>query len=75
MNDRHILRQKICTNMIVKIIQNVCKGYGVSFSVSTQKGGYIRANGDVVHEDSVALKLIGVPEDSELEIAKDLCCF
>lgn len=75
MNDKDSYKQLIDTEVIIKIIRNVCKGYRVSFSTCMQQGGYISNDGVYVQENSIALKIIGPSEKDIHEIAADLCCF
>ncbi len=75
MCDKDRYTQLLDTDVIIRIIRNVCKGYQVSFSSHVQQGGYIDNDGAYVQENSIVLKLIGPSEDAIHEIAADLCCF
>ena len=75
LNDSETYEQRFITDKYLSILKNVCKNYGVAFSVSTINGGYFHENGTYVEENSLVLTLLDTPSETISEIAKDLCVF
>lgn len=75
LNDMDTKRQKFDDAVYERIILNVCRGYKVSYSISSVKGGYIHEDGTVEKENSVKLLILGIDDTTAEEIAKDLCVF
>ena len=75
MNDCLSHKQEIDEEKIIRLTNNCCKNYGLSFSSVIQSGGYIHENGNYVMEKSLNLVLIDADEFAVNELAKDICCF
>lgn len=75
LNDADTGAQKFSTEKYLSILKNVCRNYEVAFSVHTINGGYFHEDGRYTEENTLSLMLMGVPEKTVLEIAKDLCAF
>ena len=75
LNDSVTGEQKFDTEKYVGILKNVCRIYKVAFSVQQINGGYFHEDGRYTEENSLVLTLMGVPEDTVYEIARDLCTF
>ena len=75
LNDSETGIQKFDTEKYLFILKNVCKSYRVAFSVQTINGGYFHEDGRYTEETTLTLTLMNVPEDTVMEIAKDLCVF
>ena len=75
LNDSETYEQRFITDKYLSILKNVCKNYGVAFSVSTINGGYFHENGTYVEENSLVRTLLDTPSETISEIAKDLCVF
>ena len=75
LNDKETGVQKFDTEKYLSILRNTCRSYRVAFSVQLINGGYFHEDGRYVEENTLMLRLIGVPEETITEIAKDLCVF
>ncbi len=75
LNDALTGVQKFSTEKYLSILKNVCRSYGVAFSVHQINGGYCHEDGRYTEENTLALMLLGVDESVVLEIARDLCAF
>lgn len=75
LNDAVTHEQKFDTDTYISILKNVCKSYHAAFSMQVINGGYFHEDGSYVDENSLALTLLGIPDKTVEEIAKDLCAF
>ncbi|MBQ9911522.1 MAG: hypothetical protein IJM49_00670 [Firmicutes bacterium] len=75
LNDSETHEQKFDTEKYISILKNVCKNYGVAFSLNTLSGGYIHDDGTYVEETTLVITLIGAEGNTVEEIATDLCVF
>ena len=75
LNDRKTGKQEFNTENYLTVLKNTCRGYKVSFSVQVSNGGYITEDGQYVEENTLMLRLIGVPEYTVMEIAKDMSVY
>ena len=75
LNDAETGVQKFDTEKYVSILKNVCYNFHVAFSVHRIDGGYFHENGTYVEEKTLALLLMNTPEETVMEIARDLCAF
>ena len=75
LNDAETGVQKFGTEKYVSILKNVCRSYQVAFSVHQIHGGYFHEDGRYTEENTLSLMLLGVPQETVVEIAKDLCAF
>ncbi len=75
LNDAETGEQKFTTEKYLSILKNVCRGYRVAFSLHTIHGGYFHEDGRYTEENTLSLLLLGVPDETVTEIAKDLCAF
>ena len=75
LNDSETGAQKFDTEVYLSVLKNVCRNYGVAFSVHLINGGYFHEDGRYVEELTLSLMLMGTPETTVMEIAKDLCAF
>ena len=75
LNDGDTKVQRFEDAKYLSILKNTCRSYGVAFSVQIINGGYFHENGEYTEENTLMLGLMGVPEQTVTEIAKDLCAF
>lgn len=75
LNDAETGVQKFDTEKYVSILKNVCRSYQVAFSMHRLGGGYFHEDGRYTEENTLALMLMDVPQQTVTEIAKDLCAF
>ena len=75
LNDAVTHTQIFDTEKYLSILKNVCRSYGVAFSVHTVVGGYFHEDGSYVEETTLTLTLMDLPGYTAQEIAKDLCVF
>jgi len=75
LNDAETGVQKFNTEKYVSILKNVCRSYRVAFSMHRLGGGYFHEDGRYTEENTLALMLLNVPQETVTEIAKDLCAF
>ncbi|MBQ6264254.1 MAG: hypothetical protein IJK60_02265 [Clostridia bacterium] len=75
LNDSETMTQIFETEKYINILKGVCRSYRVAFSFSVEQGGYIHEDGAYTQETSLVLSLLGAPEKTVNEIAKDLCAF
>ena len=75
LNDRETGVQKTDTEKYLLVLKDTCRHYKVSFSFQLIHGGFFHIDGKYVEENTLMLTLIDVPEDTIMEIAKDLCVF
>ncbi len=75
LNDAETGVQVFDTEKYLSILKNVCRNYQVAFSVHCINGGYIHEDGRYTEENTLSLMLLQVPEETVMEIAKDLCAF
>ena len=75
LNDADTRDQKFTTEKYISILKNVCRSYQVAFSVHQIHGGYFHEDGRYTEENTLSLMLLGVPQETVVEIAKDLCAF
>lgn len=75
LNDADTGVQKFGTEKYVSILKNVCRSYRVAFSMHRLGGGYFHEDGRYTEENTLALMLLNVPQETVTEIAKDLCAF
>ena len=75
LNDGDTKEQRFDTDRYASVLKRVCVQYGVPFSFSIMKGGYIHDDGEYTEENTIALTFIDVPQKIVDEIAEDLCVF
>ncbi len=75
LNDAETGVQKFDTEKYLSILKKVCHSFKVAFSVHRIEGGYFHENGTYVEETTLALLLMDTPQETIMEIAKDLCAF
>ena len=75
LNDAETGVQKFSIEKYVSVLKNVCRSYQVAFSVYNISGGYFHEDGRYTEENTLTLMLLGVPQETVIEIAKDLCAF
>ncbi len=75
LNDSKTHEQKFDTEKYISILKNVCRSYGVAFSLNTVSGGYIHDDGTYVEENTLVITLIGAEGKTVEDIATDLCVF
>ena len=75
LNDSETGVQKYDTEKYLSLLKKVCQNFHVAFSVHRIEGGYFHENGNYVEETTLALLLMDTPEETVLQIAKDLCAF
>ena len=75
LNDSETGVQKHVSEKYLSVLKNVCRSYGVAFSVQMIHGGYFHEDGRYTEENTLMLSLLNVPEQTVTEIAKDLCAF
>ena len=75
LNDSETGKQKFGTEKYLSVLRSVCHSYKVAFSCQVIGGGYFHEDGRYTEENTLMLKPLGVPEETVMEIAKDLCAF
>ncbi len=75
LNDSETGDQKFITEKYLSMLKNVCRSYGVAFSVQIINGGYFHDDGRYTEENTLSLMLMGVEREKVTEIARDLCAF
>ena len=75
LNDADTGEQKFRTEKYISILKGVCQSYHVAFSMHLISGGYFHEDGRYTEENTLSLMLLGVPQETVIEIAKDLCAF
>ena len=75
LNDAETGVQRFETEKYVSILKKVCRSYQVAFSMHRLGGGYFHEDGRYTEENTLALMLMDVPQETVTEIAKDLCAF
>lgn len=75
LNDSETGVQKYDTEKYLSLLKKVCHNFHVAFSVHRIEGGYFHENGTYVEETTLALLLMDTPEETVMNIAKDLCAF
>ncbi len=75
LNDKETGVQRFETDKYLSILKHVCQSYKVAFSVHLINGGYFHEDGRYTEENTLQLSLMNVPEDTCMEIAKDICAF
>lgn len=74
-NDAETKRQEFTSERIGKLLENVCRGYRVGFSISDLRGGYFHEDRYFVTENSACITLIGAEDALAEAVAKDLSAF
>lgn len=72
MNDKEKLKQLCPTDEFIKIVSSICKDYRIAFSMATQTGGYMMANGTFVVENSLVLSIAGLNQNEIGQLAEEL---
>ena len=75
LNDADTGMQKHDTGKYVSLLRKVCQSYHVAFSFHLTNGGYFHDDGRYTEENTLVLMLMNTPEETVVEIAKDLCAF
>ncbi len=75
LNDAVTHEQKFDTDTYISILRNVCKSYRAAFSIQLINGGYFHEDGSYTDENTLAITLLDIPEETVTEIAKDVCAF
>lgn len=75
LNDSVTHVQKFSTEKYISLLKNICKSYGLAFTMNRISGGYFHDDGTYVEENSLALILLDVEESIVEDVAKDLCAF
>lgn len=75
LNDSETGAQKFDTEVYLSVLKNVCRNYGVAFSVHRINGGYFHEDGRYTEENTLVLTLMDVSKEVVTDIAKDLCAF
>ena len=75
LNDGMTGVQKFDSNMYISTLKYVCRSYKIGFSFQEISGGYFHEDGSYTEENALMLRLINVPEQTIIEIAKDICVF
>ncbi|MBR2577734.1 MAG: DUF3574 domain-containing protein [Erysipelotrichaceae bacterium] len=75
LNDGDTKKQKYDIERYRNVLKDVCKAYHCAFSLYLADGGYFHDDGTFVEEKTLVVMLLGTPEETVKEIAKDLCAF
>ena len=75
LNDSETGVQKYDSKKYISILKRTCRHYKLAFAVQTVSGGYFHEDGRYTEENALMLRLINVPEQTIIEIAKDICMF
>ena len=75
LNDADSGEQKLGTERYESALKNVCRHYGVAFSVHRINGGYYHEDGRYTEENTLELMLMNVSAETVEDIARDLCAF
>ena len=75
LNDGDTGVQKFDTEKYLSVLKKVCHNFQVAFSVHRIEGGYFHEDGTYVEETTLALMLMNTPEETVIDIARDLCAF
>jgi hypothetical protein len=75
LRDKDSHEQIFDTGKYKDILKNVCRNYQTPFSLQVIEGGYFHEDGTWVDENTLLITLIGTPEETALEIARDVCMF
>ena len=75
LKDADTNEQKFKIERYQSVLRDVCRSYGVAFSVQVVGGGYFYKNGCYTDENTLQLQMTDISEETVTEIAKDLCAF
>jgi hypothetical protein len=75
LNDSETGVQRFPSEKYLSILKHACKSYKVAFSVQEINGGYFHENGRYTEESTLVPSPMDVPEQTVMELAKDLCAF
>ena len=75
LSDKDSREQRYETERYKTAMKNVCRNYHTSFSLQVIEGGYYHDDGTWVDENTLLITLIGTPQKTVYEIAKDVCSF
>ena len=75
LNDSETGVQKFETEKYLSVLERLCKSYQVAFSVQQINGGYFHEDGRYTENNTLKLTLMDTPDETVMEIAKDLCVF
>ena len=73
LNDSETGVQKYDSEKYISILKKVCKHHKLAFTIQTINGGYFHEDGRYTEENTLMLKLVGVPEETVMELAKEFC--
>ena len=75
LHDKDSREQRYETDRYKAVLKNVCRNYHTPFSLQVIEGGYFHDDGTWVDENTLLITLIGTPQKTVYEIAKDVCSF
>ncbi len=75
LNDAETHEQKFETEKYIRLVKDICREYHVAVSVSKMSGSYFHEDGTYVEEETLVLMIMGVPDETIREIARDVCVF
>ena len=75
LRDKDSREQRYETERYKTALKNVCRNYHTPFSLQVIEGGYFHDDGTWVDENTLLITLIGTPQKTVYEIAKDVCSF
>ena len=73
LNDSETGVQKYDSKKYISILKKTCRHYKLAFAVQTVSGGYFHEDGRYTEENTLMLKLMNVPEETVMELAKEFC--
>lgn len=73
--DRDSHEQIHDTETYKEALKNICRNHKSPFSLQVIEGGYFHDDGTWVDENTLLITLIGTPQKTVYEIAKDVCSF
>ncbi len=73
LNDSETRTQKLETGRYAAILKEICRDFGVPFSIDIQEGGYFHDDGEFTEEKSIVLTFIDIPQETVDKIAKEVC--
>ena len=75
LNDKDSLTQEFEQEKYIRVLENTCKSYRVSFCFSVIDGGYFYESGEFNLEKTLLLTFVDIDGNVVREIARDLCTF
>ena len=73
LRDKVTREQLFDTEQYKVVLKDICRGYGVAFSLQVIEGCYCHDDGTWVDENTLLITLIGAPKKTVYNIASDVC--